>query len=453
MNDIRENIQSLIDYCGDCKRNGGNIRSATYSKEYSPNNIKTLVISVEGVLVRLHRPFTGALPKGCIRLSSQVYYYMFTPFRLYKEDERGKMDLSISIFKMLVRPLVCASIEEIVILQGVSNEQYYRYVNIMESFEANYNDLLIGYGGRCGDLSKDLANRFVRLYKIERCSLNFVQFIDMYRRYEAMQSSYFFDNALESCTISHEVYNEEWYNGIKLLPQTYFLDNNLKGYFDGIKSKYAKEAKKSKVEDMYKKDMVGLDKAIEKYTALCLVPIKMRGIVQSGKSNGVVDGLTYPSVPYNKLLEYPGFPKGIKDIFVDSETKCSTKDAIKHNKEAVTQASKLVTLASKALIEGLNSIYADYPVTFRTIVDKIKELVSDNTVRIIVPPDCKRYLAEMEEGLSGLKFECDAKRLSQSIVTATWLYCVCFIEMDASTSKYKDMSTWSAMVSKKGAKR
>ena len=145
MNEIRENIQGLIDYRGDIRNNADSLRSARYSKDYSPNNIKTVVISTEGILVRLHRPYTGNLNKGCMRLSNTIMYYQFTPLKLYKPDANGQPDLGKGILEMLVKPLVCASVEEIVFLNGVANDVSVQFVDLMMSHDFDVSKLLLGY--------------------------------------------------------------------------------------------------------------------------------------------------------------------------------------------------------------------------------------------------------------------------------------------------------------------
>lgn len=454
MNEVRESIQGIFDYCGDIKRNGNSNNYAQYSANFSPNNIRTVVISAEGVLVRLHKPYTGALPKGVFRISNKVMYIGIIPYKLYKVVD-GNTDFGTPTFRMLAKP-VYACIEEIIILKGVANEAYYQFVGIMESYDLNRSDLLKDYS-KSGDQHADIAKRFGRLHKIASVNLNFVSFVNSYKQHrDTIEQSHFLCDSLKNYILDEETFNEEWWNSIAVQTSTYPMDSDLKVYFEGIKAKYEKDAKDAKVQafkdEKYKKDAEGLDYAIERYVSLCSVPMKMRAIVMNGEANGVVDGLSYPSLQYDKVVDYPGFPKGIRDSFIDKDTKLSPKEAIQHNKEVVGSTSKLVTLTSTALFENLYKLHQISPVTLAVIADKIKEKVSNNQISIIVPNECKSMLEEMKPELGNLEFVSDGKKMAQSVVNAVWLFSICFIDNNTNTSKYNEHETWSNMVARKGDK-
>lgn len=453
MNEIRENIQGLFDYCGDVKKNSNNLRSAQYSLDYSPNNIKTVVISAEGILIRLHKSYTGRLPKGVTRLGSKVLYIMYNPLRLYKQDENGSIDFGVSFFKMLVRPLVCASIEEIIILQGVTDNNYRQFVDYINSYEVLKEDLLLGFK-KTGNTQSDIAERFGRLYRISTVNLNFISFLNGYRQNkELFEKSNFLCDCMSNYIIISDIYNEEWWNGIKVQTSTYALDIELKTYFESIKNKYDKVSKDAKIqaskEQLYKKEIEGLDFAIKRYVSLCSIPMKMRAIVANGESSGVVSNLSYPILQYDKLVDCPGFPKGIRESFIDNELKLSAKDAIKHNRDVTSSISKIVTLTSKAFIETLYKVHEESPVTFRIIMKKLKEHFYNGKIAIIVPTESRHMIEEMKSDMNGLNIDCDGKFMARSIVNAVWLYNLCFIENNANTSKYNDVTTWSNMVVKK----
>ena len=454
MNEIRENIQGLIDYRGDVRNNADSLRSARYSKDYSPNNIKTVVISTEGVLVRLHRPYTGSLSKGVMRLSNTIMYYPFTPLRLYKVDEKGQPDLGKSILEMLVKPLVCASVEEIIFLNGVANEVSLQYIDLMMSFDFDVNKLTVGYK-KTGNTHEDIKSRFARLREIAQVKLNFPSLINTYRtNREMIEKSNFLLDSMRSLIVSSEKFNEDWYNGINLQPSTYYMDNELKGYFEGIKQRYSKEDKLEKIKDAevkrFSKDIQELDYPIRRYTSLCTLPMKLKAICNKGEYSGVVDNLTYPTLQYNKLYDYDGFPKGVDKLFISQEEKLPLKDAIQKNKEAVSSLVSLVDLTSSAFIEALYSCYSDSKITSSVLFSKIKSLLSSDIIPIIVPTKYKAQVAEMQPIMNGLSFTDDGKITPNSIIYACWLYCVCFIDVNTSTSKFMEKSTWQDMVAKKG---
>lgn len=454
MNELRKQIFGIFDYCGDIQKNGDNIRSAQYSSGYSPNNIRAVVISAEGILIRLHKPYKGSLFKGISRIGGKVLYMYFNPLKLYKQDENGKIDFGVSFYKMLVRPLVCASIEEIVILQGVSNNSFYPCVDLMNTYDLRKEDLLLGYK-RTSDQNVDIAERFCRLNKITTVNMSFVSFIANYRKnIKAVENAIFLSDLLKNYIVNSESFNDDWWAGIKLQPSTYALDEELKTYFEGINAKYEKLTKDEKVRDakekFYKKDVEGLDFAIKKYVSLCTLPMKLRAIISNGESNGLIDNLSYPMLQFDKVVDYPGFPKGVRPMFIDKESKMSVKEAIKHNKSVTSSISSIVTLTSKAFIENLYYLYKNSPITLSVVSSKIKESIRGTDVSIIVPSDCEQMLKEMESNLNGLKFGCDGKRMTQSIVNAVWLFSLCFIDNNSNTSKFNNIATWQDMIAKKG---
>lgn len=454
MNEIRENIQGLIDYCGDIRNNSDSLRSATYSKDYSPNNIKTVVISTEGVLVRLHRPYIGSLNKGCLRLSNRVIYYQFTPLRLFKPDSNGQPELGKSILEMLVKPLVCASVEEIVFLTGVANEVSIQFVDLMRSHDFNIEKLTLGYK-KSGNIHDDIKNRFGRLREIAQVNLNFFSLINTYRvNREVIEKSNFLLDSMRSLVITSEKYNEDWYNGINLQLGTYFMDSELKNYFDGIRIKYTKEDKLEKIKEAeskkYSKDIQELDYPIRRYTSLCTLPLKLRAIVGKGEASGVVDNLSYPTLQYNKLYTYEGFPRGIDKVFINQENNIPLKDAIQKNKEAVGSLASIVDLTSTAFINTLYFCYKHSPITCYALFDKIKELLDTNIIPIIVPSRYKPQVSEMKNVMGNLSFTDDGKISPNSIIYACWLYCICFVDRNSNTSKFMEKSTWQDMVAKKG---
>lgn len=454
MNEIRENIQGLIDYRGDIRNNADSLRSARYSKDYSPNNIKTVVISTEGILVRLHRPYTGSLNKGCMRLSNTIMYYQFTPLKLYKPDANGQPDLGKSILEMLVKPLVCASIEEIIFLNGVANDVSVQFVDLMMSHDFDVSKLLLGYK-KTANTYEDLKARFARLHEIAQVNLNFYSLINTYRvNREMIEKSNFLLDAMRSRVVASEKFNEDWYNGINLQPSTYYLDNELKGYFEGIKTKYAKEDKLEKIKDAeakkFAKNIQELDYPIRRYTSLCTLPLKLRAICNKGEYSGVVDNLTYQPLQYNKVYSYDGLSKDIDKLFISQED-LPLKDAIQKNKEAVSSLVPIVELTSSMFIEALYSCYKSSLVTCCMLFDKMKELLGTNTIPIIVPTKYKTQVMEMQPAMSGLSFTDDGKITPNSIIYACWLYCICFIDRNQNTNKYMERSTWQDMVAKKGA--
>lgn len=454
MNEIRENIQGLIDYRGDIRNNADSLRSARYSKDYSPNNIKTVVISTEGILVRLHRPYTGSLNKGCMRLSNTIMYYQFTPLKLYKPDANGQPDLGKSILEMLVKPLVCASIEEIVFLNGVANDVSVQFVDLMMSHDFDVSKLLLGYK-KTANTHEDLKARFARLHEIAQVNLNFYSLINTYRvNREMIEKSNFLLDAMRSRVVTSEKFNEDWYNGINLQPSTYYLDNELKGYFEGIKTKYAKEDKLEKIKDAeakkFAKDIQELDYPIRRYTSLCTLPLKLRAICNKGEYSGVVDNLTYQPLQYNKVYSYDGLSKDIDKLFISQED-LPLKDAIQKNKEAVSSLVPIVELTSSMFIEALYSCYKSSLVTCCMLFDKMKELLGTDTIPVIVPTKYKAQVIEMQPAMNGLSFTDDGKITPNSIIYACWLYCICFIDRNQNTNKYMERSTWQDMVAKKGA--
>lgn len=163
MGAVRQKIEKLFDYCGDNARNAGREVARAYSATFSPNNIRAVVISPNGVLVRYHLPVNGR--------SHAIA--QFNERELYAEECEPKYK---PILRMLAHPLVCASVEEIIVLSSsLSGVVHQSYMN-----EIELRSMIQSYGGASSDLKSSISGRFGRLRYYAVLNINFNTFVGYY---------------------------------------------------------------------------------------------------------------------------------------------------------------------------------------------------------------------------------------------------------------------------------
>lgn len=224
MNDARRQVFCCIDYCGDIAVGRG-----VYSAGFSPNNIKVVVLSPDGMLVRLHKGYTGELPNGVVRLTPTIHYAGVKTVALYA-TARGRFDTSSekSMCKMLVNPLVCGCIEEIIVLNAVSASYFEPFLKEYGGWEFDFNAML---DMPAEDIKGGLSKRFPRLHVLTRATIPFPAFIELLKG-KGVNSNDDFTMVLGSnVDRTFTINTGTWKSGYKLQPSTYSLDNELKVLF------------------------------------------------------------------------------------------------------------------------------------------------------------------------------------------------------------------------------
>ena len=332
MNEARKQVFSCIDYCGDIA-NGAKV----YNPSFSPNNIRTVVISPDGMYVRLHvSPQSGT--KVVTKLSGKSHYVQVSPLNLYMSGKAGfNPAKEKSMLEMLTTPLVCANIEEIIILKAVSAPQYAPFLNQYGAWEFDYNVLV---DKKTGDLLKDVGVRFPRLRYITEVNMPFLTFINSVKGDSVrVDSAEFLTDMLKQYVVNTYTFNEEWYNGSKLLPSVYSLDRLIPKAFD---------KRKDAMKGILKEQGVAAKKVVDQITFYCnlvkeivtLPQTAMRGI--DGEVIFEYDGLS--NLEPVTIADVGDLPNSLKNNpaikVIPKPDNVSVAEALQRNSQTVLMAIK-----------------------------------------------------------------------------------------------------------------
>ena len=260
VSEIRDKVFfDLIDYAGNAK-NG----EINYHPEFSPNNIKRVIISPDKVRVYYYVSAgkgTERLPKTSAR-STQI-----SAERLYRLAQQPDY---VPLVSILSKPLVSASIQEIVFCMNSMNFPQCA----LTPRELEFNCLVKSYANKQVDLMESLKSRYKRLGHITCFNGTIDELMAIIERTQ-VKRPFFAD--VEEIKQRSKVYDfnvDTWFDNWgqnaadKFGQNGYQLDNNgspLNQYFKRIQDKY----KNSKVNDkfeQYKKEKAKVSAdSVEKY--------------------------------------------------------------------------------------------------------------------------------------------------------------------------------------------
>ena len=200
-----DKIISLIDYRGDIKRKKTSEYFQGYSPDFSPNNIKRLVISPEGAIVQLHIAIQGVKTVNYVILQPNIYNIIST------------MEDYIPMLNCLSEDRICASIEEVIIIpSSTSGAVQLNYV------EQNVSGLIKNFRDNGEkDVLELISNRYKRLRDFCIVSSNFKTVLDYINK---NRDSFVCDAEeleVESVTFIHK---DDWYNNYGSSASFYLLD-------------------------------------------------------------------------------------------------------------------------------------------------------------------------------------------------------------------------------------
>lgn len=242
---------------------------------WSPNNLRRIIISAEGVILQYHTTSGGAKNTT---ISEEVRYInrgsgskMELASRVYKCYETAKVqnqsDEYKSIMGILTGKRICSSIEEIIYLTEPMNVNG---VNIsLPSLELDYGGL-VGRKRTQGLVGKELVNeiskRFKRLYAVTFLKLNLDKFtrLNNFGANSKKPLYHFADDEFYKQYTSQQYYfnKEDWFRHTSLRPQYYSLDEKdgaLDRHFTKIKEDMESQLKSAELE----KRKLNLNKAGE----------------------------------------------------------------------------------------------------------------------------------------------------------------------------------------------
>lgn len=388
MGSLKQKIDSLFDYCGDNAKNAGSAGPRTYSTGYSPNNIRQVVISPNGVFVSYHIATSGTDGR-------RFKFIEFKENELYLEERDPKYK---SILSRLADPLICSCVEEIVVLSKALTG--YPQGNYMSEIELS--SLISSFKGGGSDLKERISKRYERLRYYTVLDVNFKEFISYYRA--MMKSGYKFMTDMPEFKIRSNItefagqdYCKHW----NTQTRSYALDTQLQSHFAAIREKYEAE-EKAKAVDVVRdkriggklKDVNGYIEAYLQYSSLWKI---FYNIVSKEGTNGVLPDLNFVRKPeIIQVLPFKGMTK-VPDSLV-SKQPCSESEALEKNEAMLkTYPARCSKVLAEALFGGLNGVLIrNEPFLLKTIVDGCETVV-------YVPKELEG-LASQIHSLTGVKF-------------------------------------------------
>lgn len=386
MNEARKQVFSCIDYCGDILGN-----RKEYSPQFSPNNIRTVIVSPEGIMLRLYKPVSGNLPKGVQHLSALLLYTKVKTVALY--TNRGTTDFDVtkekSILSMLVDPLVCGCIEEIVVLTEPSVLAFKPFVDKYCAWEFNFNLMVENSGG---SLLERLASRFPRLHILSKVRMSFDDFLHSASAgVSALVKTADFTSLLGNRVENVIHLNETtWRGGRKLQPATYELDTVLESYISKVSEDFRGSGEKQWVFDCLRlysnilDELNGFNERISKTNCTPLFQNVALPVIQSAQfkelpdiPDNLISSLTfvpavegvYSALTYNCSLLLEQF-RVLNNTLVDSVLRIvynalvdmpATAMQSLSNSSGILESGKLIVPAgSLPLLRGIQGIYPDF---------------------------------------------------------------------------------------------
>lgn len=409
---VRDKIASLIDYRGDIARNSqSNDSPNQYHSDYSPNNIKTVIISPDGVAVKYHCSVKGLPSFNMLR---------FQALALNKDEA----DLKYKPILNLLAERVCSSVEEIIILTDSVVSAFDTGLYLKES---DISGMLRGKALSSNNLTEEIKNRYGRLRYFT--TLHGVVFENLIRLKDIRSSSFISDlDILNPYIRSKVVLNEEdeWWKHWGNQSVYRFDKEVLSPHFTKIKEKNESLLKASKIEavrnERVSTEIKELNQLVSVYNKLFEAVCKFNNTVRVCGSNGLIADNNTLNITFKPLISYSGMPK-INSHLIDSKD-MPTEEAIKYNKEIVKNAkSMVVDNLSEFLISALHSIKDEVSIAI---------LMRGTETTVIVPASCETMMLEIKEK-SGVSF--DGTNTTVSIINTMWLYCMFFL--DRGSERYR----------------
>lgn len=434
MGKARQKIDPLFDYRGDNARNASGGSARTYSADYSPNNIRSVVISPNGVLVRYHIGTAGTKNRS----------YCFAEFNerdLYSEEQDPKYK---PILRMLAVPLVCGSLEEIVVLgNSLSGQVHPNYLA-----EIQLDGMVASFKGAGADLKSRISNRFTRLRYYTVVSCNWKEFMNYFSQLiqtKEVTKYHFFSEmpGFASRAQITEVGDADYWKSWNALPSTYAFDAKLKAHFEDVKKRREAADKMAAVDEQRNKrvgsKIQAINDLIEEYLTYNKLWSAYYSIVQKEGTNGVLPDLSFVRPPENlQLLPFKGMAK-VPDTMI-SKQPCSEAEAFEKDEELL---SKYKARCSKALVG--NFLMAISKLSGEPYL--LKTLMKNCETTVCVPPDLASVASQLQ-GLTGVAF--NGRDLEASIINSCWQFMQCFVgcaHTEPFTRKY-----WESKLSRRGTR-
>lgn len=346
-------VSSLIDYRGDIAKN---IKSGekNYSDDFSPNNIKRLIISGDGIKLDYHVEISGLKHK----------------VKLFQDMAKQKVKACVELpdYKPMLWAIadrVCSSIEEVIILTESES-------GVDLSKELNLEGLMSGRTSIGGNSLKDIGQRYKRLaaFTIVKTDLQ----------------SYLADSELSNINRTKKLASDTEFiksrgNITKLKEDYWKYYGSTSAYvFDGQDSRlntYFRETIKEKEQEekeeginKLRRERLGTqleetEKLLEKYKGLSVCVIKYSKLLQESAQHPFVSEL-YIQKSYTGMLRDP---KEYKEILRNSKTSSEELESVK--KELIN--------ATQSMYSYITGLYT----TSLLLEGKTKDLIRSEYKRVV----------------------------------------------------------------------
>ena len=250
---IYDAVLRVVDYRGNIKAG-----SSVYSPDFSPNNIRKLIVSPDGVIAFYHISVDGY---GKVRTSS------FKPELLRSAQQS---ELYQPLFSVLYADRICASIEEVIIIpKSNSGESCFYYEK-----DTNASGLIKSYKKSDGstDTNKLIESRYKRLYAFSIYAGTLDEFKRNLSTTKIQPNTMFCEQDwFGASAIKSYFHKDDWYTGYGSSASFYVMDavgGKLNSHFKTVAEKMAfleKESRYRKSAEDYTNDIDEFKKTVKDF--------------------------------------------------------------------------------------------------------------------------------------------------------------------------------------------
>lgn len=402
-------VNPLIDYKGDVAKNNNSDSIKSYSEDYSPNNIRRLILSGDGVEVHFHVEVEKSLYKR----------------RVFSDIDKVKMRQSMCVEKYkpmlwVLAERVCSSIEEVIICTQNNG-------GMDLSRELDFSGLLKRTNG-VSDVKGAIMQRYSRLayFTIVNCDIETLirnpEVQSCFSPYKLISET----NFVKSCG-KVTPFSLDWYM-VYGHHSAYSLDkegSRLNNHFKTVKAEFEKnkrnkaikDSKEARLREVYKK----FDKPFRNYRGIYTCVRNLSLILQKEGFNYLCEYLDLLNI------KLPYSPDKLKEDFY----KLSDRDDCE---KFITNMSISSTSMYSALADwffkGILKLKLKYKFTCNIFLDSMER-------RIVVPPNCKDTVEKIGFNFTG-------KDMSSSVANICAYSCLLFVTDvgEHDMSKYYEKSYW-----------
>lgn len=353
-------INSLIDYRGDVARNSKcNDGQNVYSSDFSPNNVRRLILSGDGARIDFHVSVDGKLSK----------------VKPFSDLERKNLGVCLSMldYKPMLWAIadrVCSSIEEVIICTNNAS-------GLDLSKELNFEGLLRDkYKGT--DIKEAISSRYKRLayFTIVNCDIQTLVSNTEVKTCNNPLKLVSETDFVKGCA-SVTKFKSDWYNYYGTTP-AYSMDSKgskLNEHFKTIKTSIEERKRKSEVDELKEARLKGIsekfDKAFKNYKGVFSSIHQLSVILKTEGTNYLSRGISELS------LGSFSSPDKMKEEFSKLNGRDECESFIKN---MITYSSAMYSNLTAWFFDNIIKLNSEYKLA-------IDLLLSTMNRSIVVPPE------------------------------------------------------------------